>query len=153
MARAKVCFSIAAVGESRPEISVTPSVDSTSLGELVAAFEAEQHFEPAGGYGGLIPQFFNHGSFDRYLLGEFDEDSYWARRDGIYLLGCSCGEVGCWPLLCKVEVDGGTVTWSRFRQPHRPDRDYSQFGPFVFDADQYREVVAALSAELSARLS
>jgi hypothetical protein len=34
--------------------------------------------------------------------------------------------------------------WDSFQQPHRKERDYSDFGPIVFDAQQYREAVSAL---------
>ena len=66
------------------------------------------------------------------------ESSVWQEMGGIYVLGCDCGEAGCWPLLCRVRLAGDTVIWDQFRQPHRPTRDYTQFGPFVFDAEQYR---------------
>jgi hypothetical protein len=38
----------------------------------------------------------------------------------IALLGCDCGEVGCWPLESPVLVDDGPVTWRGFTQPFRP---------------------------------
>jgi hypothetical protein len=64
------------------------------------------------------------------------------------LLGCAdCGEVGCWPLEVCIDVDDAVVTWRSFRQPHRPDRDYTGLGPFRFDAAAYR---AALAAALDA---
>jgi hypothetical protein len=72
------------------------------LPEMIASFEREHHFEPAGGYGGLIPEWFKYGPLDRYFLGDFDRDSYFARMDRVYLLGCQCGEVGCWPLIARI---------------------------------------------------
>jgi hypothetical protein len=33
-----------------------------------------------------------------------------------------------------------------------PERDYSKFGPFVFEGNQYREAVAALRIAFSARV-
>jgi hypothetical protein len=62
----------------------------------------------------------------------------------VYLLGCQCGEVGCWPLLARIRAEDESVVWDSFEQPNRKDRNYSGFGPFVFDAEQYREAVAAL---------
>ena len=125
-------------------ISITPVVDGTPLPEIVAAFEREQGFEPAGGYGGLIPEWFNYGALDKYFLGDFEKDSYFSRMDRVYLLGCQCGEVGCWPLIARIRTEGESVVWDSFEQPHRKDRDYSGFGPFVFDPEQYREAIAAL---------
>ena len=57
-------------------LSVTPVVDGTPLPEIVAAFEREQHFEPAGGYGGLIPEWFKYGALDKYLLGDCETNSH-----------------------------------------------------------------------------
>jgi hypothetical protein len=125
-------------------LSITPVVDGTPLPEIVAAFERDEHFEPAGGYGGLIPEWFKYGALDKYFLGDFEKDSYFARMNRVYLLGCQCGEVGCWPLLARIRAEGESVVWDSFEQPHRKDRDYSGFGPFIFDAEQYREAVAAL---------
>jgi hypothetical protein len=129
--------------------AVIPVVDGTLLSEMISAFEREQHFEPAGGYGGLIPEWFKYGALDRYFLGDFEKDSYFARLERVYVLGCQCCEVGCWPLLARISVGDESVTWDSFQQPHRKERDYSGFGPIVFEAQQYREAVAALrSAKL-----
>lgn len=128
-------------------LSITPVVDGISLPEIVTAFEREQHFDPAGGYGGLIPEWFKYGALDRYLLGDFERDSYFARMNRVYLLGCQCGEVGCWPLLARIRAEGESVLWDSFEHPHRKERDYSGFGPFVFDSEQYRVAVAALLSQ------
>jgi hypothetical protein len=130
-------------------LSITPVIDGTPLPEIVAAFEHEQHFEPAGGYSGLIPEWFKYGPLDKYFLGDFENDSYFARMNRVYLLGCQCGEVGCWPLIARIRTEGDSVVWDSFEQPHRRDRDYSGFGPFVFDAEQYREAIADLPSTKS----
>jgi hypothetical protein len=132
--------------------AITPIVNETPLTDVVASFEREQNFEPAGGYGGLIPQWFKYGPLDRYFWGDFEQNSYFAKMGSVYLLGCDCGEVGCWPLTARINVNGKTVTWDCFEQQHRRNRDYSAFGPFVFDIDQYRKAVAVLCAELSRRV-
>jgi hypothetical protein len=133
--------------------AITPIVNETPLTDMVASFEREQNFEPAGGYGGLVPEWFNYGPLDRYFLGDFEQNSYFAKMDRVYLLGCgACGEVGCWPLKARINASSKTVTWDCFEQEHRRERDYSAFGPFVFDIDQYRKGVAALCADLSARV-
>jgi len=80
---------------------------------------------------------------NRHLLGEpqlVDADS------GTALLGCECGERGCWPLVADVLVGQQSVVWRNFRQPRRlaPDHwDYDGLGPFTFDREAY---VAALSS-------
>jgi hypothetical protein len=99
-------------------LSITPVVDGTPLSEMVAAFEREQHFEPAGGFGGLIPEWFKYGALEKYFLGDFEHVGYFARMNRVYLLGCQCGEVGCWPvdsaseprvnLLCGTPSDNRT---------------------------------------------
>ena len=139
--KARVSFTIQPFEDT---LAVTPVVDGTPLPEMIAAFEHEHRFEPAGGYGGLIPKWFEYGPLDRYFLGDFDKDSYFSRMDRIYLLGCQCGEVGCWPLMARIRTGSESVSWDSFQQPHRKERDYAGFGSFVFDAEQYREALVAL---------
>lgn len=92
-----------------------------------------------GGYGGLVPEHFRFGDLSLYFLGS--DASQWPKKGEASLLGCECGEVGCWPLNAGITVNGATVTWSRFQQPYRPDWDYSAFGPFEFDRQQYENAV------------
>jgi hypothetical protein len=69
-------------------------------------------------------------------------------RENIYVLGRECGEVGCWPLCCRVELAAEVVVWKHFEQPHRPDRDYSSFGPFAFLRDSYQRAGSKLARDL-----
>jgi hypothetical protein len=57
------------------------------------------------------------------------------------VLGCICGEPGCWPLRVRIRWRGDTVTWSDFTQPYR-GWSYEGLGPFVFSREQYRHAVA-----------
>jgi hypothetical protein len=104
---------------------VLPLVDGTSLVDLITTYEIERGFEPLGGYAGLV----------RNALPVF------LTKGRVALLGCVCGDMGCWPLEAMVHPGEQTVTWSGFRQPHRPDRDYSGFGPFTFDRAPYTDAV------------
>lgn len=143
-------FSIEVFGEYEPAVyAIIPRIDSALLTELITSFEGEQCFKPAGGYGGLVPEFFNYGPLDRYFMGQFEPGSPWEQLNGIYILGCDCGEVGCWPLVCRVRLDGNSVVWENFKQPDRLERDYSNFGPFKFNAQQYRDVVTDLQTQHS----
>ncbi len=141
----KISFEIKEKYEGGP-IELVPYVDGSNFADTVAAFEQLSGFRPAGAYGGLIPSYFNYGPLEKYFLGR--ADNYWKKKGGIYILGCQCGEVGCWPLFCKVTVESESVIWDRFKQPHRLDRDYSGFGPFVFDLVDYKREVASCVVEL-----
>jgi hypothetical protein len=131
--------------------TVVPKIDGTLLTELIASYEDEQRFEPVGGYGGLIVEYFNYGPLDLYFMGQFEQykkGNYWADLNGIYVLGCGdCGDVGCWPLFCRVRLDGDSVVWENFEQPHRLKRDYSNFGPFTFDFQQYHDTITDLQTQ------
>ncbi|TDW24038.1 hypothetical protein [Kribbella kalugense] len=117
--------------EGGPARELLPTVDGIALTDLVETYERAHRFDVIGGYAGLVLEHLSHGSLPEYLSG----------RDGsVALLGCNCGEVGCWPLEAQVVV-GTQVTWRGFRQPHRPRRDYSSFGPFTFDRSQYDAAV------------
>jgi hypothetical protein len=98
--------------------------------------------DPAGGYGGLIPEFFRYGPLDRYFLGK--SEIFASKPGRIFVLGCECGEVGCWPLTCLVNIADSEIVWQSFEQPHRPTRDYSSFGPFVFALEQYEQALRSL---------
>jgi len=123
-------------------IEVVPSIDNEPLTGLIDAFERARGYQPPDGYGGIIPSFYRFEPLDAHYLGRS------APRPGakVPLLGCECGEWGCWPLLATIRATAETVTWSDFEQPHRKDRDYAEFGPFVFDRAQYDEALAHLTS-------
>jgi hypothetical protein len=125
-------------GENNDPVVVSPIVDGRPFYDMVEDFETRSGLnDPAGGYGGLIPSRYHFGPLDLHFLGQ---SSHRVDQRTI-VLGCDCGEVGCWPLECKIDVENDAVTWHSFRQPYRTERDYSQFGPFVFDLGQYKNEV------------
>jgi hypothetical protein len=71
-----------------------------------------------------------------------DQDHQWPRDGHAWLLGCDCGEVGCWPFTARITVKPTEVTWSNFSQDHRSERGYEGFGRFTFDQHQYASAVA-----------
>jgi hypothetical protein len=132
-------------GDNGPLV-LTPVVDEVSLVSRVKEFEESRGYDPAGAYGGLVPSYFHYGELPKYFLGK--EERQWPRPDHLWLLGCDCGEVGCWPLTARVIVGNDTVSWTDFAQSHRPDWDYSDFGPFVFARDQYDRAVEWAATEV-----
>jgi hypothetical protein len=131
-------FDVVPVGDDAS--ALVPMIDGQSLVELVAAFEAQRGYEPSGGYAGIIPAHFNFGDLTRYY--EAREDRQWPRPEHAWLLGCDCGEVGCWPLTARIAVAADEVVWSDFSQEHRPNWDYAGLGPFVFERQQYAGAVS-----------
>ena len=120
---------------------LTLVVDGVSLVDLVAAYEGSRGYEPAGAYGGLVPERLSVMA-DRgtYLLGTSPDQL--PAIGSAWLLGCSCGEVGCWPLVARIEVSPRRVRWTDFSQPFRESWDYTDFGPFVFTRGEYEATVA-----------
>ena len=112
----------------------TPVVNGVPLPALVAGFEwGLRAGELAGDYAGIIINESGDPLVDDLL------------QDGrISLLGCTCGETGCWPLEAAVRFDDWSVTWDDFCQPHRREWSYLGFGPFVFPAEAYRQAVESL---------
>ena len=83
---------------------------------------------PAGGaYGGLIPQFFRFGPMEDHFHGRSTD----AMGPKTPVLGCECGEWGCWPLMARITATAELVTWDCFEQRHRISRDYTVSGPFL----------------------
>lgn len=128
---------------------VVPMVDGVSLVTRVRDYEAARGFDLPGCYGGIEPSSENTGRWVRYLLGEaYPEDN--EPSNGItWLLGCNCSVAGCWPLEARVTVERDRVIWNGFRQPYRPEQDYTAFGPFVFGRDEYEQALASLAASLA----
>jgi hypothetical protein len=125
---------------------VVPAIDETALTDLVHAFELRAGLETRSvSYGGLIPAHFDFGPLDLHYLDTSDGPQH----DWRPLLGCSCGEWGCWPLLARITAAGDSVTWTDFQQPHRKQRDYSAFGPFSFSRKQYDDALAQLVARVN----
>jgi hypothetical protein len=67
---------------------------------------------------------------------------------GTPVLGCRCGDWGCWPLLTRVSATEALVVWDSFQQPWRKTRDYSAFGPFTFDRHHYDDALRELTTAL-----
>jgi hypothetical protein len=123
---------------------ITPMIDGISLIELAATFERSCGYtDPAGGYGGLIPEFFSYGPLGLYFLGS-GRDFWTPRENKRPVLACECGEVGCWPLICAIESRDDTIVWHEFEQTYRPQRDYTRFGPFVFVRSDYETALQSL---------
>lgn len=138
-------------GHEPDVLSLTPVLSGILLTELVESFERERGFEPTAGYRGLIPMWSGltppspppgYGSLENYFIGRAGQ----GHRPGHSLLECQCGNFGCWPLCARIVVAERTVVWDSFRQPHRPLRDYSDFGPFIFDAEQHKKAVIDVAA-------
>ncbi|WP_426624937.1 hypothetical protein ACPPVW_02290 [Leifsonia sp. McL0607] len=127
-------------------VSLVPEIDGVALTEIVAKFETGFDDSPVGGYGGIVPQAFRFGDLSKYYLGL--EEEQWPAPGEAWLLGCECGEAGCWPLQTRIAVTDTTVVWSGFSQPHRKQRDYAAFGPFEFNRAQYVTAVRAAVVDL-----
>ncbi|MBC7597242.1 MAG: hypothetical protein H7288_25535 [Kineosporiaceae bacterium] len=127
-------------------VSLVPEIDGIALTEIVARFEARFDDGPVGGYGGIVPTHYRFGDLSKYYLGIEDQQS--PAPGEVWLLGCHCGEVGCWPLAARIAITAASVVWSGFSQPHRAQRDYASFGPFEFDRAQYDAAVLEAVVDL-----
>jgi hypothetical protein len=121
-------------------------VDDRDLAELVREVElpharAEGAPGIAGAYAGLAPSQLS-GGLRRHFFGGDGSDLACGPRDKTVLLGCDCGEPGCWPLMARIEVDGDVVVWSDFEQPHRHGWTYDGLGPLRFAREQYEAALA-----------
>jgi|SRR5688572_6714636 len=102
----------------------------------------------AGAYSGLPP---NQDLCppSRHFFGQ-PSSALYCHHDKVQVLGCECGEPGCWPLICRIEIGPDRVKWTNFQQPHRSGRNsrpawsYDKLGPFEFDREQYEAAVAEL---------
>jgi hypothetical protein len=128
-------------------------INGRDLVDLVRAVENPFAYKEgaasiAGAYAGLPP---NDDTCppSKHFLGE-PSDAIYRYELKTQVLGCECGEPGCWPLLCLIETGPTRVRWSKFEQPHRTDKRsknpwrYDELGPFEFDRSQYERALETL---------
>ncbi len=119
-------------------LTVTPYIDEVSLVELTRRVEASAaavHGEAklAGNYAGLVVDGHSHDWTGWYRN---DHPQTWFNDGDSCLLGCRCGDTGCWPLTTRISLDERQVTWSHFRTGHR-SWNLSALGPFTFNRRDY----------------
>ncbi|RBQ19409.1 hypothetical protein DP939_15950 [Spongiactinospora rosea] len=123
-------------------LMIVPHIGGVPLTELIDRFEITAGMRPAGdAYGGLIPRSFRFGPMPDHFLGR-SADATGPKKP---VLGCKCGDWGCWPLMARITATADLVTWDSFEQPHRRTRDYTAFGPFRFDRHRYDDALRALN--------
>jgi hypothetical protein len=129
--------------------TVVPAIDGVSLVDLVAEYETQRGYvDPAGGYGGIVPEYMRYGPMDDYFLGR--GVSACRQENGAqYLLGCQCGEAGCWPLMGRIVALADAYEWRDFHNPCREARDYSGLGPYRFEAAAYEQAACQLKKDLA----
>lgn len=133
-------------GEEDGALAVVPVVDGVPLTALVDGFETAAGMQPAGdAYGGLVPEAQRAGAMADHYLGR----TAGTAPPRTAVLGCVCGDVGCWPLMARISVTADLVVWDSFEQPHRPGRDYTGFGPFRFERGRYEDALRTLAAQVA----
>ena len=123
--------------------TIVPHLDGVPLPNLLRQVElssARRERTPnlAGKYAGLVDDIVRWPS--RHYLG--DPVLSWFDDGDTVLLGCTCGDWGCWPFTAIVTATRDTVTWSGFRTGHR-DWDYRNLRDITFDRQQYEQAVTA----------
>lgn len=123
--------------------TLVPYLNGASLPDLVRKAElpfARREGNPdlAGRYAGLL------GEEVRWPGGHYlgSPVRSWFDDGDTVLLGCVCGDWGCWPFTALVTVDEETVTWSGYRAGHR-DWDYRELRNITFSRIQYEEALQA----------
>ncbi|MCF6378994.1 hypothetical protein L2K70_15360 [Nocardioides KLBMP 9356] len=122
--------------------SIEIRVNGRPLQEHAADIERDYDPSLAGSYAGLSPHVV--GSIHHYLG---RPRASWFQDGDTVLLGCDCGEWGCWPLTAVVVVMRDTVRWSGFRTGHR-DWDLGDLGPFEFARHEYVRALGVLGPYL-----
>lgn len=130
------------VDEELGDRGLTIRVDGVPLREIIEETEARfpDAGDVAGDYAGIVD--WQLTSADHFLGGPGSDLGCGAPTKTV-LLGCSCGETGCWPLMARVEADERLVRWSGFEQPFRPEWDYGALA-FTFDRGQYEAALRSV---------
>jgi len=94
----------------------------------------------AGAYEGLLRS--EIGEARKHYLGNGRKRYQSGKKTAV--LGCNCGEPGCWPFLVSIVADNKFVHWSEFEQPHRKSWMYDTVAPLIFDRHQYETAIMAI---------
>jgi hypothetical protein len=139
-------------GHAKEQGEIRIHINGVDLIDLVKRVEHAFAGSLSGKYAGLRSDKDTHLP-SRHFFGEPSYAIY-GYAGKTQVLGCECGEPGCWPLVCRIEADSSRVRWSDFEQPFRSGArgssrwSYEALGPFEFDRKQYDE---ALKGVLDAR--
>ena len=120
-----------------PHLNGVPLPDLVGKAELPFA-RREGNPDLAGSYAGLLEDGVRWPS--GHYLG--DPALSWFGDGDTVLLGCNCGDWGCWPFTAMVIVAEDTVNWSGYRTGHR-DWDYRELRDVTFDRRQYEQALRA----------
>lgn len=128
-------------------VTVTPYIDGVSLVERARRVEAgpakaDRQPDLAGSYAGLVV---GEARWQDWYSGV--RPQVWFGDGDSCLLGCLCGDTGCWPLTAKITVGGDTVVWESFRTGHRA-WDLAALGPFTFSRRAYDAALALPTSEV-----
>ena len=120
--------------------SVDIFVNDRNLVDIVR--EVELPFAARGGKPRLAGTYIGLPAEDVFLpsprlLGETTRYPFDGLGGKVAVLGCVCGDVGCWPFRVRIELREDVVIWDGFEQPHRRKWRYDEMRPFVFDRTQY----------------
>ena len=129
-------------------ITVTPYVDGVSLVDLARRAEAgpakaDHQPDLAGSYAGLVV---GEARWQDWYSGVDPQVGFGAGDS--CLLGCVCGDTGCWPLTAKITIGDDTVLWEGFRTRHRA-WDLAALGPFTFSRHAYDAALTSPTSEVS----
>lgn len=86
----------------------------------------------------------------RHFLGAPSWEIY-RYGERLQVLGCECGDPGCWPLVCRIQLRNDQIEWSDFCQAQRsghnslPEWSYADFGPFVFNREAYERALQEIT--------
>ena len=131
-----------------PSEVIDIAVNGRDLADIVGEVEtpfarAEGAPQIAGSYLGLAREQLD-GSPSKHFLGSAQSHLSCGPSETTVLLGCDCGEPGCWPLMARVEATADHVTWSHFEQPYRSTSWRYDDLRFIFDRRQYEAALAEI---------
>lgn len=133
----KLCFAIENIvqfGENKQVVQIL--INEKNIIKRLKNYEltfAKEENNPslAGSYQGLSPQI---------LLNNLSN----TQNGKKVILDCVCGAEDCWALAVEVEKNNAQVIWKSFYQTRRSWWDYSNFGNFVFEIENYEQELQKL---------
>ena len=130
------------------DLVVNVYVNNKNLKDILKEYENQFDKESAGKYEGIRLLYFD--DVIKHFTGNIKE-SILNFSGKSQLLGCPCGEPGCWPFFANIKIDKNKIIWNGFEQPHRKINspggywDYCNLKAFEFDKNDYESKLLKLS--------
>jgi hypothetical protein len=131
-------------------------INNENLIDILKDYEKQFGENNPGKYDGICIYYFDDIDIIKHFMGEADKKNILNYTGKTQILGCTCGEPGCWPFLIKINISGNVIIWNEYEQPFRSKKrcgekywNYSNLKALKFNRVEYENKLKNISAEIN----